>query len=246
MEERIQKIMANKGLCSRREAEQWIADGRVKVDGMPATVGQKVDLSVQDIVVNGRSLRGLNPPRYVIAVNKPRGYVCSNEDEYAEKLIFDLLPKSFQRVKLFVAGRLDKDSSGLVILTNDGELAQRMTHPSNQIEKRYRVRFKPPMERQEFKWFLEGQRLDGEWLKLDRILVPYELKEGPFGELEVLLAHGKKREIRRLFEASGRLVQRLVRLSIGRFQVKGIAPGGHRVLKEREIESLLATTDPIA
>jgi 23S rRNA pseudouridine2605 synthase len=241
MDERIQKIMANKGLCSRREAEQWIEEGRVKVDGKLATIGQKVNPDTQDIVVNGRSIRGLNPPRYVIALNKPRGVVCSNEDEFAEKLVFDLLPKQLQKVKLFVAGRLDKDSSGLVILTNDGELTQKLTHPSNQVEKRYRVRVKPAISREEFKPLLEGMRIEGEFLKLDRILVSPGLKEGPYGELDVLLSHGKKREIRRLFESTGRYVQRLNRVSIGKFVVKGIPVGGYKMLNDKEVESLLAT-----
>ena len=240
MEERIQKIMANKGICSRREAEKWIAEGRVKVDGQPASIGQKVDPEVQDIVVNGKSINRLNPPKYVIAVNKPRGYVCSNEDSFAEKLVFELLPKQFLKMKLFVAGRLDKDSSGLVIITNDGAFAQRLTHPSHEIEKRYRVRFKPGLEREDFPWFMAGQRVDGEVLKFEKILVSPK-EQAPFTEVDVILSHGKKREIRRLFQKSGRDVQRLRRLSIGRFQSRGIPIGGYRLLNEQEIQSLLAT-----
>ena len=240
MEERLQKIIANKGLCSRREAEKWIAEGRVKVDGQLAEIGQKVDPELQDVVVNGKSINRLNPLKYVIAVNKPRGYVCSNEDSHADKLVFELLPRQFLRMKLFVAGRLDKDSSGLVIITNDGAFAQRLTHPSHEIEKRYRVRFRPGLERNDFPWFLEGQQVDGETLKFEKLLASPK-EHPPYTELDVILSHGKKREIRRLFQKSGRHVQRLRRLSIGRFQGRGIPVGGHRVLNDQEVESLLAT-----
>jgi 23S rRNA pseudouridine2605 synthase len=240
MEERLQKIISNKGLCSRRDAEKWIEEGRVKVDGQLAVIGQKVDPELQDIVVNGKSINRLSPPKYVIAVNKPRGYVCSNEDSFAEKLVFELLPRPLLKMKLFLAGRLDKDSSGLVIITNDGAFAQRLTHPSHEIEKRYRVKFKPALERKDFPWFMEGQRVDGETLKFEKILTAPK-EQQPYTQVDVILSHGKKREIRRLFQKSGRDVQKLNRLSIGRFLTKGIPVGGHRILNEREIQSLLAT-----
>lgn len=240
MEERLQKIIANKGLCSRREAEKWIEEGRVKVDGQVAHLGQRVDPQEHDIVVNGKSISNLHPPRYVIAVNKPRGYVCSNQDEFADKLVFELLPRQLQRLKLFVAGRLDKDSSGLVIITNDGAFAQQLTHPSRAIEKRYLVSFKPALGPEEFSWFLQGQRVEGELLKFEKIIPPRRDKP-PYSSLEVILCHGKKREIRRLFKHSRRDVKKLQRVSIGRFALKGLAPGGHRVLNEKEIQSLLAT-----
>jgi len=241
MEERLQKIIANKGLCSRREAEKWIEEGRVKVDGQPAQLGQKVDPNQQDIVVNGKSISTLNPPKYVVAVNKPRGYVCSNQDEFAEKLVFELLPRQMQRLKLFVAGRLDKDSTGLVIITNDGAFAQRLTHPSEEIEKRYHVTFKPALGPEEFQWFLQGQKVEGEHLKFEKILPPKK-GQAPYTELDIILSHGKKREIRRLFKHSRRDVKKLQRTSIGKFQIRGIPSGGHRVLNDREIQSLLATS----
>jgi len=239
MEERLQKIIANKGLCSRREAEKWIEEGRVKVDGQPAHVGQKVDPHVHDIVVNNKSISTLHPQKYVIALNKPRGYVCSNQDEHAEKLVFELLPRQLQRLKLFVAGRLDKDSTGLVILTNDGDFAQRLTHPSHQIEKRYHVTFKPALGPEEFGWFLEGQEVEGEHLKFEKIIPPRRDKP-PYSELDIILSHGKKREIRRLLKHSKRDVKKLQRISIGKFQIKGIPPAGCRILNDKEIQSLLA------
>lgn len=241
MEERLQKIIANKGLCSRREAEKWIEEGRVKVDGQPAILGQKVDPKKQDIVVNGKSISTLNPPTYVVVVNKPRGYVCSNQDEHADKLVFELLPRQLQRMKLFVAGRLDKDSTGLVVITNDGSFAQQLTHPSKKIEKRYQVSFKPAISPEEFPWFIAGQRVEGELLKFEKMLAPNK-KHPPYTELEVILSHGKKREIRRLFKHSRRDVKKLQRISIGRFKLRGIPPGGHKVLNDKEIQSLLATS----
>ncbi len=240
MEERLQKILSQKGICSRREAERWIEDGRVKVDGQVAHVGQKVDLEKQDVVVNGKSINRLQMARTVIAVNKPVGYTCSNQDPYAEKLVFELLPKHFLKMKLFVAGRLDKDSSGLTIITNDGDLGYQLTHPSRNVDKRYSVVFTPQLERKDFRFFTDGQRVDGEFLKFERILTPKVNAPGPFTQLDVVLNHGKKREIRRLFEHSGREVKKLQRKSIGNYRMQRIPPGGHRVLSEREIESLLA------
>jgi 23S rRNA pseudouridine2605 synthase len=239
MEERLQKIIANKGLCSRREAEKWIEEGRVKVDGQPAMLGQKADISRQDITVNGKSINTLLPEKVVIAVNKPRGYVCSNDDPHAERLVFELLPKQFHRTKLFVAGRLDKESTGLVILTNDGDFAQKLAHPSHAIEKRYFVRIKPGITREEFNWYLEGQRVDGELLRFEKIMPP-KRKTEPFEELEIILCHGRKREIRRLFQHGRKMVRKLNRLSIGNYVMRGIAPGQCKVLAEREIQSLLA------
>lgn len=239
MQERLQKIIANKGLCSRREAERWILEGRVKVDGQLASIGQKVDMEKQDVVVNGKSINRLSPEKIVIAVHKPRGFTCTNDDPYAEKLVFELLPKHHQRLKLFVAGRLDKDSSGLVIITNDGSFAQKLTHPSHEIEKRYRVRIKPGLERKDVSWFLQGQIDEGETLQFDRIDFPTKGAE-PYEELDVILSHGKKREIRRLFKKSRRDVKRLKRLSIGRLNLKGLTIGACKELTPKEIESLLA------
>ncbi len=223
--------MQNKGLCSRRDAEKWIEEGRVKVDGQPAHIGQKVDPSLHDIVVNGKSIATLNPEKYVIAVNKPRGYVCSNQDDHADKLVFELLPRHLQKFKLFVAGRLDKDSSGLVIITNDGAFAQRLTHPSKEIEKHYKVSFKPPMGREEFKWFIDGQRVDGELLKFDRIITPKK-ETSPYSELELVLSHGKKREIRRLIQHSRRPRQKTPTLEHRKIQSSRdptrIPPGSER------------------
>jgi len=239
MEERLQKIIANKGICSRRDAEKLIEEGKVKVDGQTATIGQKVDPTVQDIVVHGKSINSLNPVKYVIAVHKPRGYTCSNEDQYADRLVFELLPRTLQKLKLFIAGRLDKESSGLVIITNDGDFAQKLTHPSHEIEKRYRVKFRPGIEKKDVRWFTEGQYVEGEFLQFNKIVFPPREKE-PFTEVDVILSHGKKREIRRLFRHSKRDVARLKRLSIGQFNLKGLHVGGYKVLNEKEMDSLLA------
>lgn len=244
MEIRLQKILSQKGLCSRREAERLIIDGRVKVDGQPAHLGQKVDPALHDIVVNGRSIRTLSQPRTVIAINKPVGYTCSNDDVHAEKLIFELLPREYRGLKLFVAGRLDRDSSGLVIVTNDGDLAHKLTHPSNQIQKRYHVKFAPALSGGEFEWFLEGQKDEGELLRFERIITPPK-KTGPFFELDVILNHGKKREIRRLFAISGREVGSLQRLSIGGFRVSGIPTGAYKKLSGKDVQSLLAEMESI-
>ena len=237
--ERIQKLIASAGLCSRREAERHIADGAVRVDGKVAQLGDKA-LPDARIFVHNRPLPAAPEKPVTLALHKPKGFVCTNADPNAEKTVFDLLPPEFRRMRLFCAGRLDKDSEGLLIITNDGELAHRLTHPGARIEKRYRLVLHRDFNREDIPKLLQGTEVEGDFLKAEKIIPAPENGPDHKRRLEVRLHHGKKREVRRLFEAHGYYVKKLVRRQIGGLVLKNIPRGGTRVLKRAEIESLFA------
>jgi len=240
---RLQKYIAEAGVASRRQAEALIAEGRVSVDGAPATIGQKIDPRTQRVVVDGRTVRpSQKQRRLVLAMNKPKGYICSNRDPYNPQTVFDLLPPDLQRERLFCAGRLDKDSQGLVILTNDGDLANRITHPSNGIVKRYRVRVHRAFDPAAIPKMLRGITREGERLYAKKVI---PATAGPEAEyrLEVHLVQGRKREIRRLLEAFGYFVKKLERVQIGRLELKRLPTGSHRRLSDADVRLMFKGGD---
>jgi len=238
---RIQKFIAEAGLCSRRAAEALITAGEVYVNGKAATIGQKIDPATDKVTVKGgRALRPQGQPKIALAMHKPRGLVCSNSDPHEERTIFDLLPKEWARLRLFTAGRLDKDSEGLVILTSDGDLANKLMHPSNLVVKRYYVSLEEPFPATRLRQLMRGVMIEGEHLKVERanLVNPKADKSSP--ELDVHMHHGKKREIRQLFTALGYEVRRLRRYQIGDLRLKGIPLRGVKQLSTKEIQSLFA------
>ena len=132
---RIQKYISQCGICSRREAERKIEDGLVLVNGVPAEIGQDVEPGRDKVWVEGRLATGVVEDKVVLAMNKPKGYLCSNSDPFEAQTVFDILPEPYSEMKLFCCGRLDKNSNGLLILTNDGDLANKITHPSTGVIK---------------------------------------------------------------------------------------------------------------
>ncbi len=235
--QRIQKIIADAGLASRRKAEEWIVNGWVTVNGEIAPLGAKANPGEDEIRVRGKRVETAAPRRVTVMVNKPKGWICSNQDPHHERTVFDLLPPNLRSKRLFCAGRLDLDSEGLLILTNDGELANRLTHPSSEIVKRYRIRLHRPLEADDIPKLLKGRPVEGEWYKVDRLVLPQRERHQP-QSAEVHLSHGKKREIRVLFEAFGYHVKKLKRIQIGGLVMKGLPAGGHRLLKGKELEKL--------
>lgn len=234
---RLQKFMADEGVASRRQSEVMIEEGQVEVDGKIAELGTKVDPAKNVVTVNGKRIGGRgHKATLVLAVHKPRGYLCSNRDPHHERTVFTLLPPSLAKERLFCAGRLDKESEGLVILTNDGALSQRLTHPSNQIVKRYRVLLDRPFDLKHTRNLLQGITWEGERLKVEKVIPEKVTTE--IRRLELHLGHGKKREIRRLLIALGYGVKRLQRFQIGGLKLRGIASGRAKVLQEDEIEQL--------
>ncbi|MEX0331266.1 MAG: pseudouridine synthase [Puniceicoccaceae bacterium] len=240
---RIQKIIADRGLASRREAESWIEEGRVTVNGEVATLGDKSVPGVDEITIDGRPLPREAPAKLVIAMNKPKGFVCTNDDPHATKTVFDLLPAEIKALRLFCVGRLDKESEGLLILTNDGNLQQQLAHPSYNVQKKYHVELNKPLREADVRKLIRGITWEGERLSIDKV-IPLKSRSGDnWKSLEVVLGHGRKREIRRLFYAFGYDVKRLRRVQIGQFRLKGLPRGHIRTLGKSEIKTLFQVAE---
>ncbi len=235
---RVQKFIADAGVCSRRAAEALIAQGEVWVNGQAATPGQKITPGIDRVTVSGKPVRTSAQPKVTLAVHKPRGLVCSNDDPHHAATIFDLLPRELNKFRFFCAGRLDLDSEGLVILTTDGDLAHRLMHPSNLVVKRYHVVLKQPFPASRLAQLVRGVVIEGERLKVERAALINAEAGGASTDLDVHLHHGKKREIRQVFTALGFDVKRLRRYQIGALPLKGIPLRGGKALSTKEIESL--------
>ena len=235
---RVQKAIADRGIASRRQAEQMIAEGRVTLNGMTVALGDTC-LPGQDIInVDGRNLPRHEATRIVIAMNKPKGFVCTNDDPHAQKTVFELLPLELRKERLFCVGRLDKESEGLLLITNDGQIQQKLAHPSYGVMKKYHVELDKPLKEALIPKLKRGIQWEGDRLSVEQV-IPRKARTGDnWQSLEVILHHGKKREIRRLFYAFGYDVKKLKRVQIGQLLLKGIPRGHIRTLGKREIELL--------
>ncbi len=235
---RTQKLLADAGLCSRRVAEEYIKNGEVTINGKTAELGAKVDPKLDDVRLNGRRVRAVKHRQLVIALNKPKGFICSNDDPHNERTVFELLPREFADQRLFCAGRLDKDSEGLLILTNDGDLANRIMHPSSLVTKRYHVSLKQPFPKEKMPRLIRGVSVEGEKLKVEKAVFIGDKGKSASTEIDVVLHHGKKREIRRLFQALRYDVKKLKRYQIGKYSIKGVPKGSGLALTPKDIELL--------
>ena len=234
---RLQKYLADAGLCSRRTADALIADGEVTVNGKVAVPGQRVVPGEDQVIVEGSRVRAKTPTLLTLAVHKPRGLVCSNDDPHNPRTIFDLLPPHLAKLRFFCAGRLDKDSEGLVILTNDGDLANRLMHPRHVVVKRYQVKLEEPFHRTRLTRLVRGVKIEDEWFKVERAAL-VNPREDASVDLDVWMHHGKKREIRQLFLALGHPVKRLRRYQIGALPLRGIPLRAVKQLSSKEINLL--------
>ena len=240
---RLQKFLADAGLCSRRAAEALITEGEVWVNGRRAELGQKIDPAADKVTVRGKPVHAAQP-RITLAVHKPRGLVCSNDDPHNPATIFDLLPRELARHRFFCAGRLDKDSEGLVILTTDGDLAHKLMHPSSIVVKRYHVVLKQPYPAARLCQLLKGVSIEGERLKVEHAALVNPTPAKASTNLDVHMHHGKKREIRQLFMALRHDVKRLRRYQIGAMRLKGIPLRAMKQLSTKEISLLFKVPRP--
>lgn len=237
---RIQKYISQCGVCSRREAERKILEGDVEVNGVPAEIGQDVNPEADKVSVDGALVRRIVEDKVVLAMNKPKGYICSNGDPFKAQTVFDLLPEPFASMKLFCCGRLDKNSQGLLLLTNDGDLANKITHPSSGVVKRYHVLLNRDLDAKIIPVLLRGVLCDGEKLKASKIIPDSSnLSDSP-RRVEVWLNQGRKREIRRMFEAMGYFVKELKRYQIGGLVLKRIPEGAVKILGKADIEKIFS------
>lgn len=233
-EERIQKILARAGYGSRRASEVLIADGRVKVNGLQVSLGAKADAAKDKITVDGQPIPSAAPADVYIALNKPRFVLSDNVMEDARKTVFDLVPVPGP---LFVVGRLDFESEGLILLTNDGELANRLTHPRFGHEKEYRVLVaKRPDEDQLAIWRRGVVLEDGHKTAPADVVIDSNMGKGAW--LRITMHEGRKRQIREICMQIGLPVVRIVRFRIGTLQLGGLKPGEWRNLMPLEIRAL--------
>ena len=237
MAERIQKLIAAAGLCSRRAAEEYLRQGRVTVNGRRASLGDRADGERDTVAVDGAALPGREERVYLL-LHKPRGYACTLSDPHAEHLVTELLTGCTARV--YPVGRLDVDSEGLLLLTNDGGLAQGLLHPSAGVEKRYQVAVSGRGEDSVARLRALGE-LDGEPIRPVEVRL---LEEGPPAVLEFVLREGKKRQIRRMCRRVGLSVRRLCRVSEGGVTLDGLPPGHWRHLTEAELAMLRGEVRP--
>ena len=233
MTERIQKLLAAAGLCSRRTAEEWIAAGRVTVNGRRVRVGDKADPETDDIRVDGRPLRGAAQHVYLM-LHKPRGYVTTTSDELNRRCVMDLLEDVEERV--YPVGRLDKDSEGLLLLTNDGSFANGIMHPSRHISKTYRVTVRPDVTEEQLIALSGSMELDGKMTQPATVVV--KTKEPGRVVLLMTIHEGKNRQIRRMCESIGLEVARLRRISIGPLKLGMLKPGTYRDLTAEELRAI--------
>jgi 23S rRNA pseudouridine2605 synthase len=232
-EERVQRALARAGFGSRRACEQLIADGRVTVDGVVATLGDKVDADRSAVRVDGLDVN-LDPNVRYYALHKPSGVVTTMRDPQGRPDIRTFLPAEGPRV--FPVGRLDRDSEGLLLLTNDGDLANRLMHPSHGVEKEYLAEVEGEPTARQIARVRSGVELDDGPARAVRARVVASSRGR--GAVRVVMTEGRKREVRRLLAAVGLPVTRLVRLRVGPITLEGMSPGQVRPLDREEIQAL--------
>lgn len=233
--ERIAKVLAHAGLCSRREAEQWILEGRVTVDGEVLKTPACVVSPINKITVNNRPFIWKSKQAKLWLYHKPLGYVVTHNDPQGRPTIFDILPKSLPRV--VSVGRLDLNSEGLILLTNDGGLARYMELPKNGFSRHYRVRVYGTVTPEIIERLGKGITVDG--VRYAPATVEIDKATGRNAWLFVTLHEGKNREIRKMMQHFGLAVNRLTRLGYGPFELRDLGPGKAKEIGEDQLHKLL-------
>lgn len=230
MEERLHKILAHCGVGSRRECETIIEQGRVEVNGSVVTkLGTKVDPDSDRIRVDGEDVALEKRVYYLL--HKPKGYLCTNRDDYGRTKVVDLIPDDR---RIYTVGRLDEESEGLILLTNDGPLANIICHPRYQVDKSYRLTVKGPVEPRQLEriergvWLAEGKSAPAHVRRIER--------KGDRSVVTITVWEGRNRELRRIFSKVDLRVQHLVRTAIGPLRIDGLEPGAYRRLTEKDLD----------
>jgi 23S rRNA pseudouridine2605 synthase len=233
MKERLQKLISRAGLMSRRQAEEKIREGLVLIDGRVATLGESADPEVEEIRVDGISL-SFAAKTLTLILNKPTGYICSMNDPQGRRLAIDLIPAELGR--LYSVGRLDYNTEGLLLLTNDGALAQHLTHPRHHVSKTYLVKVRGTLSASVRTKMETGITLE------DGVTAPARIsalrRSGQNSWFELTLREGRNRQVRRMCEAVGLPVIRLKRIALGGVQLGDLKSGEHRVLNVQELTDL--------
>lgn len=235
MKERLQKLISSAGLASRRAAEELIKQGRVEVNGETASLGMSADPELDDIRVNGKRLR-ISGTRVYIMLNKPRGYVTTLSDEKGRKTVAELVKGAGRR--LYPVGRLDLNSEGLLIMTDDGEAANALMHPSHEVGKTYRVTVSGREPEAAVRELEALREVEGEPIRPAQVSLAGETGEGKY-MLDVTIHEGRNRQVRKMCAAAGLEVRRLVRIAEGELSLGGLQTGKWRHLTSEELDWLL-------
>jgi pseudouridine synthase len=234
--ERLQKILAHAGLASRREAERWIAEGRVTINGtVVRKLGTQADPGKDSIKVDGKRIRPAAAPLYY-AFHKPPGLITTLNDPQHRPDLTPFVRELGEKQRVFPVGRLDYNTSGLLLLTNDGELAQRLMHPRFGVKKLYHVKLSACPTEEELARLRKGIRLEDGITAPARVRVLEKLKKNAWVEIEI--HEGRKREVRRMFEMLGYFVEKLIRVRMGAVVLGKLAPGELRPLSQIEVAAL--------
>ena len=237
---RLQKAIADSGFCSRRKAEEYIVKGKVFVNGERITeLGSKVEGN-EEIIVDGNAISKQDKEYYILY--KPRGVISSTKDDKGRKTVVDFFSSN---KRLYPVGRLDYDTTGIILLTNDGEFANMIMHPRSHLEKIYEVSIKGLITGPTLNKLEKGVYLEGVKTLPCKIKVVYKDTEHKTTMLKIKLVEGKNRQVKKMFESVGHPVKRLHRVSIGGINLKGLTPGRYRILKPQEVKDLkkLVNTD---
>ena len=230
--ERLQRSLARAGFGSRRACEEVIAAGRVQINGTVATLGDRLDPAVDEVRVDGSKVN-VDPELRTFALHKPRGVTTTMRDPHAERDLTSFLPKG---VHLFPVGRLDRDTEGLLLLTNDGSLAHRLTHPRYAIEKEYLAEVSEPPSNRQLSRLRRGVELDDGTAKA--VDARSAGGTGGRGGVRLVMVEGRKREVRRMLEAVELPVRRLVRVRVGPIRLGKLGPGEVRELEPEDVRAL--------
>ncbi|ALE51997.1 pseudouridine synthase [Candidatus Thioglobus autotrophicus] len=237
MAERIQKLIATAGYGSRRWAERLIEQGRIEINNKAAQIGDKCEIT-DKVKIDGRSVdleRYQEEETKVLILNKQAGVICSNKDDEGRKSVYSLLPKESRWV---MVGRLDLNTSGLLLFTNNGDLANKLMHPSSQIDREYAVRVLGQVESEDIKQLTTGIELDDGYAKFNRVTIGGG--EGANRWYKVVLKEGRKREVRRLWESLGFKVSRLIRIRFGEIRMpENLRANEYDYLKPGQVKLLL-------
>jgi 23S rRNA pseudouridine2605 synthase len=231
--ERVQKILSKMGVTSRRKAEEWIREGRVRINGRPARIGDKADPAKDHIRVDGRRIFSSSSTVYIL-LNKPKKTMTTAEDPEGRRTVFDFL--AGEKPRLFPVGRLDYDTEGVLLLTNDGEMAHRLAHPSSQVPRTYWVKLKGKPTREEIRQLSRGITLEDGRTAPCRIIPLRESGENLW--VEMVLREGRNRQVKRMWEKTGYPVLKLKRVEFAGLTAKGLAPGQSRFLHDWEVRDL--------
>ena len=234
MTERLQKILASRGVCSRRKAEDMIAEGRVTCNGVVAKLGDSADPDKDEILLDGIALPSQDDYVYIL-LNKPRGYVTTLSDEKGRKNAAQLVADCGKRV--YPVGRLDMDSEGLLLFTNDGEFANNLMHPKHEVNKTYRVVVRGYTD-QGLAKLKEPVTLDGYTIRKPDVVLEHKSQTSDRAELLVTIHEGRNRQVRRMCDLAGMNVLRLIRISEGKLQLGRLSSGKWRYLTEAEVQAL--------